>query len=248
MASIRCGNCQKIHDSVAQVRNCYSVKAAPAVMALHTIRGDVDVPVLETASVKLEPKAAAVADLLAADDFVAATEKQVNFITKLGEDRDAAALAGRKIKANGLSYDAATLYNHVAFEAGVVHKKAASALIDAMLDLPFVKREVPADEKFENVPDGRYAIDNASGKGDTVFYKVWTRRNGSRGVDLQVSDDYIPVRRSDVAGILKRIEKDVRGALARYGQEIGSCGVCGRTLTDETSREIGIGPICRSKI
>ena len=34
-------------------------------------------------------------------------------------------------------------------------------------------------------------------------------------------------------------------ALARYGRELGHCGICGRELTDEESRAIGIGPVCR---
>lgn len=37
-------------------------------------------------------------------------------------------------------------------------------------------------------------------------------------------------------------------AMVRYGHEIGSCGVCGRTLTDEQSRAAGIGPICAGKL
>ena len=36
-------------------------------------------------------------------------------------------------------------------------------------------------------------------------------------------------------------------ALARYGQELGICGICGRELTDEVSRATGIGPVCRNK-
>ena len=37
-------------------------------------------------------------------------------------------------------------------------------------------------------------------------------------------------------------------ALARFGQELGSCGKCGRVLTDEESRAIGIGPVCREQL
>jgi hypothetical protein len=29
-----------------------------------------------------------------------------------------------------------------------------------------------------------------------------------------------------------------------YGQQIGRCGVCNRTLTDQVSRDRGIGPHC----
>ena len=36
-------------------------------------------------------------------------------------------------------------------------------------------------------------------------------------------------------------------AAAKYGQEIGQCGMCNRVLTDEVSRAAGIGPVCRSK-
>lgn len=35
--------------------------------------------------------------------------------------------------------------------------------------------------------------------------------------------------------------------IGRYGREIGKCGVCGLRLTDEESRRLGIGPICRDK-
>jgi hypothetical protein len=33
----------------------------------------------------------------------------------------------------------------------------------------------------------------------------------------------------------------------RYGLELGHCGRCGRELTNEASREAGIGPICAGK-
>lgn len=39
----------------------------------------------------------------------------------------------------------------------------------------------------------------------------------------------------------------IRRAVVRYGQELGSCGICGRTLTDEESRRTGIGPVCAGR-
>jgi hypothetical protein len=47
------------------------------------------------------------------------------------------------------------------------------------------------------------------------------------------------------AHLLERIVEDPKTAMVRFGQEIGRCGVCGKVLTDETSRAFGIGPICR---
>jgi hypothetical protein len=40
---------------------------------------------------------------------------------------------------------------------------------------------------------------------------------------------------------------DAEEAQALFGQEIGRCYVCGRTLTDEASRAAGIGPVCASR-
>jgi hypothetical protein len=35
-----------------------------------------------------------------------------------------------------------------------------------------------------------------------------------------------------------------KAKMIEYGRETGCCGLCGRTLTDKHSIEIGIGPIC----
>jgi hypothetical protein len=50
-----------------------------------------------------------------------------------------------------------------------------------------------------------------------------------------------------VAGILARIAVNPRAAMQRYGQEIGACGRCGLTLTNDTSRALGLGPECAAK-
>jgi hypothetical protein len=43
------------------------------------------------------------------------------------------------------------------------------------------------------------------------------------------------------------IEVDPKRALEDHGLRTGSCGCCGRLLTDPTSISIGIGPICLAK-
>lgn len=48
--------------------------------------------------------------------------------------------------------------------------------------------------------------------------------------------------------IIRTIVADVDGAVALYGKTIGKCGVCNRRLTNEESREYGIGPECRAKL
>jgi hypothetical protein len=47
--------------------------------------------------------------------------------------------------------------------------------------------------------------------------------------------------------VLERIvAAGVDEAATKYGVEIGRCYVCNRTLTDDLSRSLGIGPHCRS--
>ena len=48
-------------------------------------------------------------------------------------------------------------------------------------------------------------------------------------------------------GILCDLRDDPFEALAKAGKALGSCALCGRALSDRTSVEIGIGPICRAK-
>jgi hypothetical protein len=47
---------------------------------------------------------------------------------------------------------------------------------------------------------------------------------------------------------IEAVNTDPILAMRRYGKEIGKCGYCGLRLTDERSRELGIGPICRGKL
>lgn len=90
-----------------------------------------------------------------------------------------------------------------------------------------------------------YAIDI---DGTLKFYRVKAgRKPGFYFIEVQASDDLHPIRNAAVkADIIAAIRaQGPAQAMARYGQELGSCGHCHRTLTDETSRALGIGPVCR---
>lgn len=49
------------------------------------------------------------------------------------------------------------------------------------------------------------------------------------------------------AELLRAILVDPEDAARRYGLELGECSVCGATLTNPESRELGIGPVCRKR-
>lgn len=106
------------------------------------------------------------------------------------------------------------------------------------------------DIEYPHVPNGRYAINTDDGH--LAFYRVTSPEDGHWAgyvfVEQQVSDDFHAVRNTQTKlSILSRIAEDPQKAMLEYGRAIGRCGHCGRTLTNEESRAIGIGPICRSR-
>jgi hypothetical protein len=108
----------------------------------------------------------------------------------------------------------------------------------------------PSQAPAAKVVEGRYAVEF---DGKLRFFKIdvptegrWT---GYTFVKEQASDELYPVKNRDRReGVLAAIRSyGIEAAMVRYGHELGVCGRCGRTLTDEDSRAAGIGPICASK-
>ncbi len=100
--------------------------------------------------------------------------------------------------------------------------------------------------------EGRYAVNDPS---DEIlkFYKVDIPKEGKYVgylfLSVQASYELFSIKNSQHRyKILCEIAKDPIGAMMRYGREIGSCAICGRTLTDQESRDRGIGPICAGKM
>lgn len=146
----------------------------------------------------------------------------------------------------------------------VTTTRQASVLIDALKATRDALREQrtkapaaapaprPAVDQYEDVPDGYYALRND--EGHVAFYRVSTMpprgqyTRPARWVNRQASDDLHPMtaaQRNYVLAAIRAVGADNAGAL--YGQEIGSCWVCHRALTDDASRAAGIGPTCAAK-
>lgn len=104
----------------------------------------------------------------------------------------------------------------------------------------------PAPKDGKKARAWHYALRTEAG--EVKFYRVKRGRNANFYlVDAQASDEYYPVRNFAAKhSILEAIAKDPQAALALYGQEVGACGRCGRTLTSEY-RKLGIGPVCIDK-
>lgn len=133
-------------------------------------------------------------------------------------------------------------------------RRVVSDKIDWLKTQPKLQ-QVPASAgrslERHNVPAGRYAV---TGNADqTVFVKVDRPTEGQWAgrifVKIQAGDDLHRTSRDVADALLAKIAAaGVQESMLRYGREIGSCGHCGRTLTNEESRADGIGPHCRRKL
>lgn len=162
------------------------------------------------------------------------TEKQESFLQSLIRTREVPA-------------EYREVLEHLDFST--IPTQNASRLIDELLRLPVKARAAaPVQTDTVDVPAGRYAV---TVDGEVKFYRVDRPTEGKWAgftfVKVQASDEFWPVRgQAAKAAVLAAIAADP-GALARYGQLLGTCGICGRTLTDQESRERGIGPVCLEK-
>lgn len=104
------------------------------------------------------------------------------------------------------------------------------------------------------VPAGYYAVNSLTGNNDTDFFEVNVPEEGkwkgytfvSRVIGGRPS---VRIKGPQANHALQEIVAvGINEAKQRYGREIGRCGECNRHLTDELSRRIGIGPVCRDKI
>lgn len=138
-------------------------------------------------------------------------------------------------------------------DAGELTKPQASDEISRLLALPKQSSQYSRNlVEMPQVPDGRYAI---MFDGTLKFYRVKTGKEGGRWAGFIFLDSGRGGPHGDLQWdaiknvaykkqVLELISNDPRSASLRFGQEVGCCGVCGRSLTDETSRAMGIGPIC----
>lgn len=106
------------------------------------------------------------------------------------------------------------------------------------------------------VPEGRYALrlkEPDSAGNEVHFYIVDkpgenSKWHGRTFLSLMAGEDKFGVKNPvERQRILEEIDASAGAALLLYGQLIGRCGHCGRTLTNDESRARGIGPVCLSK-
>jgi hypothetical protein len=106
------------------------------------------------------------------------------------------------------------------------------------------------DGVAQYIPAGKYALPNSiNAENDHSFWSVWINDDGTRwNVRQIVGPNLEAIAFRQVMNVLHAIGANPEEAMARYGHLIGTCGICSRRLTNEVSRRIGIGPICRKRV
>lgn len=110
---------------------------------------------------------------------------------------------------------------------------------------PTAAPDSPQPVAATSVTDGMYRVGE-------VIYKVQRAVHGSKQLyakRLTVDGDRGTFEYEQ--GAIRRLRPEHRMTVeeaAAFGKLYGVCCVCGRTLTDETSIERGIGPICAEKV
>lgn len=100
----------------------------------------------------------------------------------------------------------------------------------------------------------RFAVDTDDGAVNKVaFWRISPSRDGKMFYLNQVIGGQGPVKIRMAPEAMVAIAKKIIAAgpveaMVRYGLELGECGHCGRELTNDESRALGIGPHCRKKM
>ena len=218
--SVLCGKCHNHHDTVDDVKVCYGL-----------LRREPVVPYRQH------------------PPFVPSTPRQREYVKDLGGD---------VMHASSLSKESCSKY--------IDELKRRGARVSSPSYTPEPKND-PKFDMFQNLfatlPDGRYAIRRDETEAYT-FFRIKSHTKGRlancRTIQTQHSENlkrvatqysngrwYFERGRDWVVDLMLLVCLDHKTAAFNYGQELGSCNICGRELTDERSRFYSIGPDCEQR-
>lgn len=191
------------------------------------------------------------------------SEAQIKFIRDLVDKKDISTLPQAQVDFIQPLYEDGTI-DSVAQEYNLhrMNKGQASEAIELLKQLP---NKPVVSTPVHAVETGGVSVDKSQTRegfffiidptnGEERFFKVKhgkadTRWEGYTFLEVQASDFWYPVKDPKHRdAVFAEIDKDPITAMNEYGIRIGSCGVCGRTLTDRDSRLRGIGPICAARL
>jgi hypothetical protein len=137
-----------------------------------------------------------------------------------------------------------------------MERRQVSQLIESVKATPLREGATEDPKLFDDIPEGRYALEKPNGQGWTFWEVQKPTRGKWRGYTfvkqlIGSPGDYRQQKVGRALGhnVLEEIERlGARVASAAFGQQSETCGVCHSPLTNDESIKYGIGPHCRSKM
>lgn len=132
----------------------------------------------------------------------------------------------------------------------------ASAFIEYAMGMPELAR-TPEAETNAATPAGHYALPSRqlswNLSNEIVFFQVDRPERGKWAgytfITMQTGGEYVRLNRRQQDEVKDTLRVyGFQEASQLYGRELGRCGVCARELTNDASREAGIGPKCQAKM
>lgn len=145
-----------------------------------------------------------------------------------------------------------------------MERRQVSDLIDGLFKAPRKPSEFGAKgskpvDKWEDIPDGRYALafapSDGPAVGDEAEWRFFQIKHGHTRVfvDLLIGapgayryQKFYGVQADKILGMIR--SDTPRVASINFGLKSETCGVCSSPLTNPDSIKYGIGPICRGKM
>lgn len=170
----------------------------------------------------------------------AITEAQMKFLLNLIDGADLPDIAKKELRD----------------ECPTLSKAMASKKITALKKIQKPKQRKMPKPLETDVPAGHYAVpvtDITDDGHEFKFYRVDKPTKGKwQGwtfVKQQSGDNHLRLKGDEATNALEAIATiGYLNAMQLYGSVIGKCAVCNRALTDDVSRERGVGPDCWDKI
>lgn len=166
---------------------------------------------------------------------------------------------------------------HKSFEHGSVERKQAAVTDEGEAQDVLEVNESVLGLDLSNLPDGRYAAPDVTGKNDYIFLAVKRVRKTVKRDRRYVYGNVVVGNEIVVAGTIEvriwssdtkewvgaqkpgdvyrgKYEDELQLIMMMpepwailFGRLLGYCGRCGKKLTDDVSREIGLGLECEKK-
>lgn len=186
---------------------------------------------------------------IAIDTVTGATDKQIAFMHKLMEKIDFKITGVTSDEALGAQTICSSIRHYLTNMA--MNKRQASALIETLIKTSEINYGVSTAVVVNQVVQPREAAPLGIYREGETIYCVRKARQSERvyAYQLIIIEGQNP-RWDYVAGKVYELKVENMISLeaaAHYGRRTGICCICGRYLSDASSVQKGIGPVCESK-